>query len=593
VNTSEEVLTKNEEKDKQGKLAVPGLQVGDILDYYVTKIELLEDADKESGNSNYLYVLAGEYPILSYQLSFQFSKKLNVYYINANGAPAFTESTVENDDKLYNIKLQNIAKYDDNLWSSLLRQYPYIELAATYSNKYVNFMIVSKDKYDKNKSRIDNFIKDYEKLLDDDKYLKTSMLLGNLRDLTKDYYKTGKAYKAASLDSTMRVFYDYWKFNTFCKYFTDDMDMSNERNNRRANSRVGAYAMARYLADMEVDFDVLMVASRNSSSLENVMEPNDIQILIRVNGDKPMYMACDDVFTQFNEIPKQYQGEEAIVLSHKKNSLGKFEERRETIPVVAVKDNYINGKFKIAFVPDNMTRIKIERSISEGGSMRHGDQQNLLLPERIDEIFYKMLNGSEPAKRLYFAGKKEILELTNRFENARKTSEANFKNEIKSEFGQEPQELTNYKITSAGITSVNPVFTFTGTFTMDNFVKSAGGSYIFEVGKLIGDYSKIEDKQRERKIDVYMPAARTIVHDINIDIPKGYQVKGVEELNHQEKNAAGEFTVAAKVQGDKLAILVTRVYNHNFEKAAQWPQLLAILDSAYNFGNQKVLFEKQ
>ncbi|MGZ3776510.1 MAG: hypothetical protein ACXVI9_02610, partial [Mucilaginibacter sp.] len=73
VNTSEEVLTKNESKDKQGKLAIPDLQVGDILDYYICDEEV---ADKDQGNSykdndNVLF-LQDEYPILYYSIDFQF-----------------------------------------------------------------------------------------------------------------------------------------------------------------------------------------------------------------------------------------------------------------------------------------------------------------------------------------------------------------------------------------------------------------------------------------------------------------------------------------------------------------------------------------
>ena len=48
INTSEEVLTKNESKDQEGKLAIPDLQVGDILDYYICKEDV---ADKDEGNS--------------------------------------------------------------------------------------------------------------------------------------------------------------------------------------------------------------------------------------------------------------------------------------------------------------------------------------------------------------------------------------------------------------------------------------------------------------------------------------------------------------------------------------------------------------
>jgi hypothetical protein len=35
INTDEEVLIKNEKDNKIGKLAIPGLEVGDILDYYI------------------------------------------------------------------------------------------------------------------------------------------------------------------------------------------------------------------------------------------------------------------------------------------------------------------------------------------------------------------------------------------------------------------------------------------------------------------------------------------------------------------------------------------------------------------------------
>ncbi|MFT3910364.1 MAG: hypothetical protein QM737_13145 [Ferruginibacter sp.] len=46
VNGDEEVLTVNEDKTKKGKLAISGLQVGDILDYYVR-----EEVITEMGNS--------------------------------------------------------------------------------------------------------------------------------------------------------------------------------------------------------------------------------------------------------------------------------------------------------------------------------------------------------------------------------------------------------------------------------------------------------------------------------------------------------------------------------------------------------------
>ena len=77
VNTSEEVLTKNQDKDQQGKLAISGLQVGDILDYYISNASVAEKGFTSFYNDNdNVFVLADEYPILYYSIDFIFNKKL-------------------------------------------------------------------------------------------------------------------------------------------------------------------------------------------------------------------------------------------------------------------------------------------------------------------------------------------------------------------------------------------------------------------------------------------------------------------------------------------------------------------------------------
>jgi hypothetical protein len=576
VNTSEEVLTKNETKDKKGKLAIPGLEVGDILDYYVCKVELVEDETGEQANSNYLFVMAGEHPILSYQLSMQYNNKIYVNYINANKAPEFKESTADNGDKLYSLKLTNLPKYTDNIWSSPLREYPYIEFSATLNKKAAHV----------NVSRLAGVVSDYETFFANKTYLYT-----DYKSDVKRYFKNGKGYKEQPLDSTMRVLYDDWKYRTFCNYSQEaELDMGNERNKRHAISQVAVYEVAHNLVDMEVNFDILLVSPRNSSSLDNVYERNDLKALIRINGTKPMYMCFYDMFTQFNEIPEDYQGETVVVLTPHNHKLDKFDEGTATLPVTPSNENCINSQMKVNLLPENMQKVKITRAITETGLMKNDDQQNLVLMEAYDSFFTQVLSGTEIAKRAQ--NKKAASEYANAFEKAREENITNFKNEVAQEFGQEPQNIADYKISNLGISSVSPAFAYNSTFVMDNFVKRAGNNYILEVGKLIGNYGKVDEKERQRIIDVYMPAARTLTYDINVAIPRGYQVKGIEELNHSQKNEVGSLNISANVQGDNLAIKVTRIYDHNFEKAAQWPKLLELLDAAYNFTTQKILLEK-
>jgi hypothetical protein len=90
-----------------------------------------------------------------------------------------------------------------------------------------------------------------------------------------------------------------------------------------------------------------------------------------------------------------------------------------------------------------------------------------------------------------------------------------------------------------------------------------------------------------------MPCARTFKYSSNIAIPQGYNVKGAEEMDINKTNKTGSFISSAKVSGNMLAISITRTYNDNFEKTADWPLVVEMLDAASSFNNKKILFEKK
>ena len=592
VNTDEEVLTKNDTKDKQGKLAIPNLQVGDILDYYVGKVEVKDQFNAsvsygmaEAMDNDYVWVLAGEYPTLSYNINLHYNSKINVSYISANNAPDLKFTTADNGDKIYSLQIKNMPKYDSNLWTSAYRQYPYIQLTSSYNNKFPGFA-----KYDKNESRLDNTIKSCIAAFD----IPKQMVYTEPEEMLKRYYKSGKALRNAPLDSSMEVLYNAFKYKTFCEYGTGSMDMSVNRNSQKLSSGPCVVQMTHLLHDLEIDYDVLLVSPRTTSTLSNVFDMSDVKAMIRINsGTQPLYMCFDDMFTQFNEIPASYQGEEAICLSPRKHAVDKFDESKTTVPVIGSDKNYINSTITMSLLPDNMQKAKITRTVTESGFLRHDDQQGLVLMEDYDHYFTETLHGDILTKRMagYQNGKKLAVEYTHAFEKAREDIADNFKDELKSEFSEEPLEFT-YKIQNIGLADPNSLFSYTGTFVMNNFVKTAGSNYILEVGKLIGPCTQLEDKQRQRTIDVYMSGARSFAYDLSINIPKGYRLKGVEELNKQIKNETGSLTVTAAVKGDVLNVKINRVYLHNYEKAAQWPKLVETIDAMADVSKQKVLLEK-
>jgi len=591
VNTGEEVLLKNEQKDQKGKLAIPGLQAGDILDYYISNSDFTETTQGNSFKDNdNLFILVDEYPVLYYSIDFQYNKKIKVQYINANGAPKFQESNNDAGDHILSLKLKDLPKYQSVLWTSPLRQYPYIEIGSSYGAAMNTMMGYDYEK-NPNASRFENNQMGFRSSF------REYPGFNEIENKLKDYFDSRKNLKNAPLDSILKVIYDEWKFNVYCNYSGKELENINEMNYRKARSEYAAVIMSMMLTDLNIDHAVLLVASRNSNSLENVYNMDDMDAMIEVNTAKPMYLSFDDIVTHFNEIPARFQGEKATKLVPKRHSGQNysFTISQTTLPVTTSDKNQVEENLQVSLLPANPQKLKIIRLVKEQGELRHSDQKLLLPVQDIDDGYKQIVRGDELAKRLKKNDqtRKMVEDYTYSFSKEKMDINKNFTAEIKSQFDQEPEQVQDTKIINAALENTSPVFQYSASFVLNNLVKKAGNNYIIDAGKLTGGFYKLEDKERKRNIDVYMPCARSFKYNITIAIPPGYSAKGMEEMTVKTANKTGAFTSSAVVNGNNLIITVSRVYNNNFEKASDWPLVMDLVDAASNFNSQKILLEKK
>ena len=533
-----------------------------------------------------------EYPILYYSIDFQFNKKLKVKTIYANGAQHLEEKQTEDGDQLFSLKLHNVPKYRGQLWSSPYREYPYIEIGSAYDDDLDK--IIHKNKFEGSTVMLDA-----QKTVFENSFIEIEFPYNTLESKYKDYFKDKKALKSTSLDSSMKVLYNVWKYGVFCYYLPKDLEDFSALKLRAANSKYNTINLCMVLTDLKINFDVLLIAGRNSNSLENVFGLSDFDACIRINGDKPMYMFFDDIATHFDEIPERYQGEKVIILHPKRRSAREFSftEENGVLPVIPGNQNVVSERLNVSFIAQDMQKLKIERAVKEMGAMRHDDQKTLLGVDDIDEDLRTSARGEEIDARYkgwvgkeakkFVSGLKEDLAK----ENTEKGK--NFNKEIKEKYDQEPQQVSDCKIVGKGLDISKPVFEFNERFVLNNLVKRAGGNYIVDVGKLTGGFLKLEEKDKKRDKDIYMSAARTFKYSISIDIPLGYSVKGLEALSQNQSNKTGSFSSSAIVKDNMLIVNVSRVYSNNFEKAADWPLLVDMITTASDFESKKILFEKQ
>ncbi len=164
--------------------------------------------------------------------------------------------------------------------------------------------------------------------------------------------------------------------------------------------------------------------------------------------------------------------------------------------------------------------------------------------------------------------------------------------DIKDEFDLE--KYGNFELLDNGRYGDTATLKFKETFSLKKMISRAGRNYVFDAGKLIGDQIKLEQKElADRQGDIWIPNARVIENNITINVPAGYTVEGVQELNMSVDNESGAFTSTVKTEGDKLIISTRKIYKKNFDKKEAWPNYVAFLEAGYKFSQAKIVLKKK
>jgi hypothetical protein len=155
-------------------------------------------------------------------------------------------------------------------------------------------------------------------------------------------------------------------------------------------------------------------------------------------------------------------------------------------------------------------------------------------------------------------------------------------------------KYTDFELLQDGRTGDSAMLRYKEKFSLKKLISKAGKNYIFEAGKLIGGQLKLEPNElKERQTDIWIPSALTIENSITINIPEGYSVDGLQDLNMNIDNSSGTFISAANVTGNKLLITTKKVYKNTFDKKEAWPNYIAFLEPAYKLSQAKVVLKKK
>jgi len=601
------VNIKDENNSKKTKIAIPGLAVGDILDYYVVKYFEINPYFGNSLPTEATYILADEYPVVNYGIFLHYDKRFAIEYQSINNAPDFRIKKDEEDGNILEFTMHHLEKTKDILWFSLSRQIPIIRI------KYFTDKIKRKGMDEIKLGEVQKTQK-YGDAIESDMagdveniflmMRSSSTDLGVHKNWAKEVFnKYKKLYPAAegNADSISSFLYNVFKWGEYLGVYTLKTDFETGYNPFTLLVQVKAALKFAYTLDNEykIKSDILFVSGRNSVNRDDLFDISDLDVLVRTQGNKQQFYYFGDDLYHENELPGSFHGEMARAYPADFNR-GLLKLREGTLvklPSTTYRDNAEAEKIEIQFDSDNKELLKFHRVQKSSGLLRRDNQLALALYEDLSipvgtvvENQPDLMEVNKNREKKYRVEANELSALLNK---ARQSQKEKFEEEIKSSYNTKAKELKSFKITRPASTGRQKEFEFEEDFVMEGWVKKAGNNYIIDAGKFISGQLEIKAAQKNRKMDVYMPFPRSFGYHIELLIPDGYSIEGLEKFNRRVENESGGFTSAATVNGNKLVLDVSKYYVNYFEPVTNWSKISAFVDAAFEFNKEKLLLRKK
>ncbi|RZJ35879.1 MAG: DUF3857 domain-containing protein [Flavobacterium sp.] len=571
--------------DDDRKLAVGGLEIGDIIDYfyYLTVTDVSSIADKQESTLNDVY------PTMNLRVELQLDKKLFLNLNTYNGAPGFVDLPPgRKGDRRLELRASDIPKVGSQRWiypmlalpcyKWQMSAQPFGKPDKSIADGKVKTKITKEDMMFSYGERYRPFgdMQHIERFIKNKTFANDADKVRQVYYFTRHFYYT--QYVEAWVINDAKIFspFELYKNPIFLNGETEFIN----------------HFMA-FLKDNKIDYDIVLATARFNGPLTDLLLDSNIDVMLRVNtAPEPVYLRYFSPFTGADQIDANLENTDAYVLNVlKRKKITDVEQVH--LPSSTFDDNQTKVVSTIT-LDAGMSGLKVSRESSYTGHFKEDEQSNhLYFFDYVNEDYQryeteplldKVRNNKKQAQY-----KKEYAALIAKVKDKQKE---NFIKSVSEEYDVKIDKY-DFSIKNTGRFGSREPLVYNESFELANsFVKKAGENYVIEIGKMLTGQIEIGKNEKDRKSDVYMPFPRTLENEIVFEIPSGYSVSGIDKLNKTVTNATGGFTSIASLSGNKLTIKTRKFYKNYFEPNANWSKMIDFLDAAYQFTQEKVLLKK-
>jgi hypothetical protein len=573
------------QKEKYQKIAVPDLEPGDIIDYYYC----IEKSTMNGQFDRILFALASTHPIVKQKMEIRIMRKCHVNAKYLNGAPQLKLKPNQDDD-VYSLVDQDREKVDeDQPWLYENRSVPTINFRAYY----MKYTFGGAEHWLGKQGELNTVVSE-KNLLDYMNFLLTYVASADqlypvsreLNSFMKKRYRSENNPEVIASEA-----YHYLRQKAFASPFEKDILYGKGPN--------GGYGLGNFeyiaslislLSKREIDHDIVIAVPRTLSDIKDLILPQDISYLIRVNSPKPFFVGYPARFDNYFEVGQALEGTNAYAV----NMTQRVRDRTLQKLIIPVSHYETNGSSTKMIIRLDAENLHVQRTVMAKGYPRFSHAHTInsydyLYDSRSENYDFTLMEKKSLSR-------KEKEELDRKISLYKQQEEKDrlekMKTELEKDFDAKVTTYDQFKLKQVGMWKDNPDLVYEDKFQVEGLLTPVKAGYLLDAGKLIGKQMELTKDQLTRQNDIYMPCARSYANSFEIAIPDGYEAKGLEKLNYNETNPTGGFVSQAKMEGNVLKISTRKYYTHNFEKAQDWSQLTVFMETAYAFTQQKILLQK-
>ena len=550
-------------KDAEYKVAIPGLQPGDILDYfYYTEYW----CDEFSMPDFRIYLLA-IYPTRDLIVDIRVADRLALEYGAYNGAPKIMPEKMNEETNRLFFEIQDMEALDSNApFFAAGRQMPYIDIHIL--NNLTNF----------------GFIPDYARV-GGARHITREMLMMDVASainrtkypsqLVNEAVSTAKSWIKSHPDASVPQITDAaWLALRYA------ILKSGEKITDHQWAVMFYFVMEKL--NVQVETRVGVTSSRQHPSVGDLVKYDDA-VYMNKSGNR-FYIMSGSLLDTPGTIPPYYD-REAYILFNGSPTIKHLENWAVDgqLPPVKAADNEMKVTTEISIDPDDPERLTAKTVSSYSGLSKYR-VENLVSPFDCMTAIVRFL-GRKPDAAFEKLDREPVDKAIRKYADA-------YADAI---WSSDDTKLNATKVLSPGCTPDSAVTVIEFEGTVGDAITEAGNDIVINIGRFIGKQRQFKDSQRQRDISVILEGPAKNENTITFKVPEGYEVveSSLDDLRKSVITQEASFTTTVENGGNVITINTAERYPRSVYAASSWSNLLSIMDATADFTKASLLLRKK